>query len=272
MTETFWASPAYLMTFAAICGVAGFRVGWRSGNRFALPLAEGALGWTAFALAWTSRGPLWGAAAAGVWALATSVVSLYFFRRDAKRTDALVLRAAAYRATMLAWLTTGRGPESRPWATVGAHARELSIYLAAALLTANLASLVLGAALLNFMNAWVASLLRAARRPARVAALGWGSWSVVRVAAYIMLGAAAAAPLASAAGYPAPEGALAVLAAAGGLGVALDLALKLALSRPQGRLLAAAVDLEAVASGRAPAQGFTLGLSDESGGPPGTRD
>jgi hypothetical protein len=175
-----------------------------------------------------------------------TLVAVPTFRRHPLLADDRVLRAAPYRSSMLAWLRTGEGPESRPLATAWAHARELAVYVVVALLTANAASLVLGAVLLNYMNAWVARLVAAARRPVRVALLAWNVWSVVRVAGYVFLGAACAAPLLARLGHPADPAIARRLALAGVLAVALDLGLKLALSKPCGRLLADAVDLDAV--------------------------
>jgi hypothetical protein len=107
-------------------------------------------------------------------------VSIYVFSGHPKEADERVMRAAEYRSNMLDWLSTGRGPESKPLATTIAHLRELIWYVAAAVATANLASLVMVAVLLNYMNAYVATLLRAARRTWTVLLLGWNVWSVVR--------------------------------------------------------------------------------------------
>ena len=166
-----------------------------------------------------------------------------------------------YRAAMLDWLSTGRGPESVPLATAAQHARELIRYLAAAVLTANLASLAMGAALLNMMNAYVATLLRAARKPAVVIALAWNVWSIVRVAAHVALGAAAASPLLGLMGMRRDAGTVRMLAIAGAVGVAADLVLKLALSRFCGRILSRAVDLQAAAEGRSSGVPLSLNLS-----------
>lgn len=258
---------SYFAVLGVLCGAVGFRLGWRARKRLVLPLVQGVLGWVAFAYAWRVHGPAMAAASVGCWAVATSLVALYFFVGEPRETDERVVRAAAYRRTMLDWLRTGTGPEARPFATAGAHAHELVVYVAAAVLTANLASLVLGAVLLNYMNAWVATALRAARRTGVVALLGWNLWSVVRVAAYVVIGSAAAAPLAARFGYPAPPGTIAPLAVAGAVGVVLDLVLKLALSRPCGRRLAAAVDLEAAQAGRRHEEPFHLGLDDPGPGP-----
>jgi hypothetical protein len=258
---------SYFVLLGLLCGAVGFRIGWRARHRFVLPLAQGVLGWVAFVYAWRIHGPAMAAASVACWAVATTLVSLYFFTAEPRETDERVLRAAAYRETMLAWLRTGSGPESRPFATARAHLHELVVYLAAAVFTANLAALVLGAILLNFMNAWVATLLRAARRTWVVAVLGWGIWSLFRVAGYVLIGVAAAAPLAARLGYPAPPGSIRPLALAGAAGVVLDLALKLALSRPWGRRLAGAVDLDAAEAGRRHQEPFHLGLDDSESGP-----
>jgi hypothetical protein len=118
----------------------------------------------------------------------------------------------------------------------------------------------MGAVLLNQMNAYVATLIRAATRTGRVLLLAWNVWSVVRVAAYVVIGAAAAAPLLSLAGWRVDASAARAMGAAGAVGVVLDVALKLALSRPCGVALAGAVDLEAAKSNRSSDVPLTLKL------------
>jgi hypothetical protein len=259
----FGLGQGYFLILGAACGVVGFRLGWRIGNRWGMPLAQGIAGWTAFAYAWRWGTPGLAAATVGTWALATTLVSLYFFVPNAEAVDRRVLRAKEYRGAMLAWLRSGVGPESTPFATLRRHLHETLVYVACALVTANLASIVLGAVLLNYMNAYVATLLRAARRTAVVAMLAWNVWSVVRVGAYVVLGAAAAAPAAAWLRLPATEPVGPLAWGAGGA-LVVDLALKLALSRPCGRLLARAVDLDAAdANRRAEEPRFTLGLGDD---------
>jgi len=85
-------------------------------------------------------------------------------------------------------------------------------------------------------------LLSSATRPWTVRLLAWNSWSIVRVVAYVMLGAACATPLATRLGYPGDPAEVRLLLQLGGIGVALDLVLKLVLSRPCGRMLGLAVD------------------------------
>ena len=261
MGATWTLTPPYFLVLGFLCGVAGFRVGWRTGSRVLLPAIQGLVGWGVFLLSWTIVGPIWAAAAVGAWGVGTTLISVYVFLGRPAEADARVMRAEAYRAAMLSWLSSGRGPESVPGATILQHARELIRYLAAATLTANLVSLAMGAALLNMMNAYVATLLRAATRPAIVVLFAWNVWSVIRVAAHIALGAAAASPLLAVAGGRCDAAGVRALAIAGAAGVAADLVLEIALSRPCGKILARAVDLSAAAEGRSADSPLTLHLS-----------
>jgi len=256
-----WAStPPYFVVFAFLCGIVGFRVGWRLGTRLGLPIAQAALGWVAFLLAWSIVGPVWAAVAVLSWALGTSLASIYVFLGHPKETDERVVRAARYRASMLDWLQTGAGPESRPLGTVREHLREAIWYTAAAMATANLGSIAMGAILLNYMNAYVATLLRAATRTTPVLLLAWNVWSLVRVLSYVLIGAAAAAPVLRLSGWSVDTEATLGLAVSGAAGVVLDLVLKLLLSRPCGRMLAGAVDLAAARANRSSNEPLTLHL------------
>lgn len=235
------------MLLGALCGVVGFRLGWRSGRRLTQPLFQSLLGGLAFAASWRARGAIAGALAVGGWAIGTSLISLVVFRAQPERVERQVWRARTYREGMLDWLRTDRGPERRPLATVRAHVLELALFAAAALLTGNVLSIVMASVLLNTMNAYVARLLLAARHAWTVTLLAWNVWSIVRVAAYAMIGSACAGPLASALGYPPRPGEIRLLLWLGGTGIVIDLVLKLSLSRPLGRLLRSAVDLDSAA-------------------------
>jgi hypothetical protein len=256
-----WAlSPPYFLLFGFLCGIAGFRVGWRIGTRVALPLTQAVLGWTAFLLAMRVVGVRWAAASVGAWALGSTVASIFEFVGHPSETDERVIRAAAYRASMLTWLQTGNGPERRPALTALQHLREAIWYSAAAVATANLGSVAMGAILLNYMNAYVATLLRAAKRTGAVVLLAWSVWSVVRVAAYVVIGAAAAAPLLRIAGWHVESRAVRGLALVGATGVVLDYVLKLALAKPYARALARAVDLDAAQANRSSESRLSLHL------------
>jgi hypothetical protein len=253
----------YVLVLGVLCGWMGFRLGWRAAHRIVLPVLEGGMGFLAFLYAWTLFGPLSAAMAVMGWAVGTSLPAVATFRRHPATVDARVLRAASYRGEMLAWLRSGVGPEAFPRRTALAHLRELAAYLLAAAATANAGALVLGAVLLNYMNAYVARLLGAARRPWTVRLLAWNVWSLVRVLGYVLLGVAAAAPVLRWTGRPGDPAEIRALALTGAFAVMLDLLLKLLLSPSAGRRLAAAVDLDAAAA--VPQPGATPGLTRRLG-------
>jgi hypothetical protein len=260
MPAAWTLSPPYFIAFSFLCGVVGFRMGWRTKSRAALPIFQGAFGWIAYVATFSFVGAGWAAAAVGTWALGTTAISLYVFLGQPVRADEQVIRAASYRASMLDWIATGAGPESKPVATLLQHARELIWYTAAAVMTANLGALILGAVLLNYMNAYVATIVRAARRTAAVLLLAWNVWSIARVAAYIAIGASAGSVILRLARFHVDTQAVRALAIGGALGVTLDLVLKLALSRPCGRALAGAIDLEAARANRSVERAVALHL------------
>ncbi len=229
--------PAYPVLLGALTGILGTRIGWRLGNRFVLPAAQAALGALAFVASWQAGGALAGALAVGAWACGTSFAAITAFWHTPGRIGTHVLRASAYAASMRAWLSSGETLGASPGAIVRTHVRELAAYLAVALLTGNLLSLVMGAALLNFMNAWFVELLRAAHARRTVWLLGWPCWSVARVLAYVALGSACAQPAASWLGYPAPADDVQWLVELGLFGVLLDVVLKSLLSGWYGRRL-----------------------------------
>ena len=225
-------------------------MGWRMKSRIALPVTQGLLGWVAYLAAWSFLGAWWAATAVGAWAAGTSAASVYVFFRSPADTDTRVLRAQSYRESMLDWLASGGRQESHPIQTLGRHGRELIWYAAAAVLTANLAAIVMGAILLNYMNAYVATIMRASTRPVRTVALAWNVWSVVRVAAYIAIGAAGGSVILRLLHFRVDEPTVRGLALGGVAGAAADVVLKLALSRPLGRALAASIDLVAARANR----------------------
>ena len=235
-------SPLYFTALGLLCGVVGFRMGWRLRSVAMLPVVQGLLGFFAFASAWRVDGALDGSLAVVGWAVGGSAVSLYIFAREPGEIDTRVLRARPYRDEMFGWIRSGKGPESRPWSTAGRHTLELAAYGLAAVISANLLSLIMGAILLNYMNAYVSRLWGVAHRRRTVWLLGWNVWSIVRVLAYIALGSAAATPVARVAGYPPRDNEVTALLIGATAGVIVDLILKLILSRPCGRKLAAAVD------------------------------
>jgi hypothetical protein len=235
--------PFYLAAIGGLCGVLGFRLGWRMNLRAALPLLQGLAGFLAFAVAWRAAGAIASSIAVAGWALGNTLYALPVFAREHESIDARVIGARIYRE--LRFMSLG---ELRPDASLrrSARTRELGlliVFCTAALTTLNLLSLVIGAAMLNAMNAYVAVLLRAARSCWTVRLLAWDGWNVVRATSMTMIGCALAAPLAARLGYPVPWNEVRWLLGMGGIGLVLSPVLRSLLAETTGRLLGRAVEL-----------------------------
>jgi len=221
-------TPAYFIVLGLICGLFGSRMGWRLGQRHLFSLIQGLLGFLAFAGAWQVTGPGAAASALGGWAVGVTSFDLFAFRGRQETVDRLVLKAWA------------DGPASPPLRAVIAHLRRVVVFGFLAFLTANLASIVFGASMLNVMNARVAALSGRAGDQRMVHLLGWSAWYLLRVVAYILLGTAAAEPMAAFLGYSGGTNAARTLLAAATVAVVLDLTLSLLLSHRVSHWLAQA--------------------------------
>jgi hypothetical protein len=132
-----------------------------------------------------------------MWAVALGVfgtISLAFWPRD---PEALVLNGAAYRDEMFRWIRTGMGSEGDVRQFLPQHAGHLAAFVALCLVTASVASITMGAVLMNYMSYYVASLARAGAPAATVVFFGWQPWAICRVAAFCALGTVLAEPLLS---------------------------------------------------------------------------
>ena len=133
-------------------------------------------------------------AAALLWAASLSATFIVLTHRDPARTGAAILAGPAYRDEMLAYVRTGTGRETEPARFLPQHLLHLAGFAALTLVSGGLLGLVLGAILVGFMSYYVGSLTLGAA-PLRGALLGWPPWAVLRVAAFVLLGAVLARPL-----------------------------------------------------------------------------
>ena len=99
-----------------------------------------------------------------------------------------IWRAESYTESMFRWIETGVLPEGSAGFVILFHLRQTILYCALALISANFLSLVLGSALLNYMNYYVAQLALRSRKPLTAFVLGWNPWSVIRVISFLWLG------------------------------------------------------------------------------------
>jgi hypothetical protein len=154
---------------------------------------------------------------------------------------ATILNGPAYLDEMRPWVATGQGCESDPACFVRLHALHAGAFAALALATGSAAALLMGSVLMNYMAYFVGRLAASSSAPLATALLGWFPWSLVRVAAFVVLGVVLAEPLlVHVARAPSRPGrARWILAAAGGL--VLDVLLKAALAPSWAALLRASI-------------------------------
>jgi hypothetical protein len=124
-----------------------------------------------------------------LWTILQSILVLVSSRRNPEKMKALILRSEQYSGDMFKWIETGVLPEGSPWQVIRFHLLQTILYCLLALLTANFASIVLGCVLLNYMNFYVSQLAGECKNRWRAFLLGWNFWSVIRVMAFLWLGA-----------------------------------------------------------------------------------
>ena len=115
-----------------------------------------------------------------------SVLIASYYRPKAMARS--IWRAESYTESMFRWIETGVLPEGSTGSVIVFHLRQTILYCLLALLSANFLSLVLGSALLNYMNYYVARLALKSRKPITAFVLGWNPWSVIRVISFLWLG------------------------------------------------------------------------------------
>ena len=139
------------------------------------------------------------------WASALALCATTTFALWPSDPGPMVINGPAYRAEMFHWIRTGEGAEGDPARFLPQHVLHLAAFVAVSLATASAAAMTGGAALMNYMAFYVASLARAGMAAGAVARLGWQPWAICRVAAFVVLGVVLAEPLLSRlARYPHP--------------------------------------------------------------------
>jgi hypothetical protein len=127
------------------------------------------------------------------WAFLQSVVMVTAVLLFPERASEAVMRGPAYAREMLAWVRTGVGPEGSPRLFLPIHIRHYLGFCVLSVITVGYAGLALGTWLLDYMNYYVAELIRASAQPWGAAVFGWPVWAVLRVAGFTATGTAMAA-------------------------------------------------------------------------------
>jgi hypothetical protein len=122
------------------------------------------------------------------WALCMGVVGVTFVLRFPDKAADSIIYGKTYATEMFQWIRTGIGTESNPWQFLPQHLLHFSLFAILSLLTASIASLVMGAVLMNYMNYYAASVIHASQMNPIVILMAWHVWAIVRVASYVILG------------------------------------------------------------------------------------
>ena len=165
------------------------------GGAWALPLVAPLTLWPAFTER-VRRQDYLGAWTLGMaWALLLSagVILAVLWWPEAAREG--VLHGEAYRQEMFGWIRTGVAPENSPRLFIPQHLLHLGVFLLLTWASGGYLGLVLGAFLVAYMSYFVGSYAAASGHPLLGAILAWVPWSVVRVCAFVLLGALFSRPL-----------------------------------------------------------------------------
>jgi hypothetical protein len=171
-----------------------------------------------------------------LWTLVLSVLILWFSRREPANAERLIWRSREYSDSMMRWIETGELPEGSPRQVIVSHFKQTILYCLLAFLSLNFLSLVLGSALLNYMNFYVAHLSKRSSRPGLVLWMGWNPWSVIRVLSFLYVGMVVSTSSMWLL-FAIPWKLSFSLLLPGVIGLLLDLSLKLTLSRRWSRHL-----------------------------------
>lgn len=106
-----------------------------------------------------------------------------------------VIHGEAYVQEMFHWIKTGEGPEGNPVQFVPQHLLHFVIFAVLSLLTGSVLSLLMGAMLMNYMSFYVATVINASHDKVLGSLMGWHPWSIIRVAAFVLLGVILAEPM-----------------------------------------------------------------------------
>ena len=206
------------------------------GGRWALPLLAPLTVYPAFAARVRERDYL-GAWTLGLaWAILLSLGVILLVACLPEAARAGILHGEAYRREMFGWIATGEAPENHPAQFLPIHLHHLGLFLAATWLSGGYLGLVMGAALVDFMSYFVGSYAMASGHPLLGAFAAWVPWSVLRVAAFVLLGAVFSRPLLVRKPWPFTRLELQLMALAAS-GLLADVLIKAAFAPAYGRFL-----------------------------------
>ena len=179
----------------ALATIVSYPLGLWLGNRWLLPVLN-ALPAYGVLVNRLRRGERGGAVRAMLWwAAAVATVGTIALVWWPQNVADVVWHGEPYKDEMFRWIRTGRGAEGNIRLFLPHHLLHIAIFVTLGLATASFGAVVMGAALMNYMAYYVASLARAGVPPWAVALLGWQPWAIARIAAFCTLGVLLAEPL-----------------------------------------------------------------------------
>jgi hypothetical protein len=211
-------------------------LGLLPGGRWLLPLVAPLTVYPEFAQR-VRRGDAVGAFRIGlVWALLLSLGVVALVAVAPVHGPEAILHGADYQAEMMGWVRTGQAPENDWHQFLPQHLLHLGAFVLLTWVSGGYLGLCMGALLVDYMSAFVSAYAAASRHPLIGVAAAWVPWSVMRVLAFVLLGALLARPLLVRRWWPysAADRRLLLLALSG---IATDLLVKFLCAPGYGRLL-----------------------------------
>ncbi len=182
---------------------AAVAAGYAVGLGLAAAGAPGAMLWLPLLLAAPAAWLLWTRLAVGdrsgalswmlAWAAALAVIGPVAMGLAPEAAAAAVYSGVDYRDEMVHWIATGEGAEGDIRRFLPVHLTRLVLFIPLSLASGGVFGLIMGAAMMNFMDLFVASF--AAASSGVPAALAWFPWALLRVAGFVVLGVVTAEPL-----------------------------------------------------------------------------
>jgi hypothetical protein len=208
------------------------------GGRWALPLLAPLTVYRPFAERVVKRDYLgaWQHALAWAALLSAGVIALTLAAPDWARQG--ILNGEPYRQEMFRWIATGEGSENDWRAFLPVHLLHLGIFLLLTWASAGYLGLALGAFLTAYMSYFVGSYAAASGHPVLGSLAAWVPWSVLRVMAFVLLGALFSRPLLVRRPWPFERLELRLMGLAAG-GLLADVLLKAFAAPAYGRFLRA---------------------------------
>ncbi|HEY0514144.1 MAG TPA: hypothetical protein VGH73_19715 [Thermoanaerobaculia bacterium] len=172
------------------------------GGRWALPLVAPLTLWLAFRDRVRERDYLGAWLLGMAWAclLSAGVILLVLHAPETARAG--ILHGEDYRREMFGWVATGAAPENDPRAFIPQHLLHLGLFLLLTWASGGYLGLAMGAALVGYMSCFVGFYAAASGHPFLGPLIAWVPWSVLRVAAFVLLGALFSRPLLARRAWP----------------------------------------------------------------------